>query len=135
ELSRLDEITGDRPLFMRQTSGHAAIVNTAAMKFAGILDADFTDPIGGKVVRDAAGHPTGLVEETAQGLVQDLIRPYSLDTIVDALDLATAQYAREGITSFGECGIAYGWIGHSPIEISAYLRAREEGKLRPRAQP
>ncbi|MGW9002737.1 amidohydrolase family protein [Brevibacterium casei] len=134
ELSRLDEITGDRPLFMRQTSGHAAIVNTAAMKLAGILDADFADPIGGKVVRDAAGHPTGLVEETAQGLVQDLIRPYSLETIVDALDLATAQYAREGITSFGECGIAYGWIGHSPIEISAYLRAREEGKLRARAQ-
>src|SRR5699024_3308078 len=43
-------------------------------------------------------------------------------------------YAKEGITSFGECGIAYGWIGHSPIEISAYLRAREEGRLRARAQ-
>ncbi len=134
DLARLDEITGDRPLFMRQTSGHAAIVNTAAMRLAGILEPDFTDPVGGKVVRDAAGHPTGLVEETAQGLVQDLIRPYSLETIVDALDLATAQYAREGITSFGECGIAYGWIGHSPIEISAYLRAREEGRLRARAQ-
>jgi predicted amidohydrolase YtcJ len=66
--------------------------------------------------------------------VQDLIRPYSLDTVVDALDLATAYYAKEGITSFGECGIAYGWIGHSPIEISGYLRAREEGKLRARAQ-
>lgn len=134
ELSRLDEITGDRPLFMRQTSGHAAIVNTEAMKRAGILDPGFSDPVGGKVVTDAAGHPTGLVEETAQGLVQDLIRPYSLDTIVDAIDLATAYYAKEGITSFGDCGVAYGWIGHSPIEVSAYLRAREEGKLRARAQ-
>ncbi|MDN6124411.1 MAG: amidohydrolase family protein, partial [Brevibacterium sp.] len=46
----------------------------------------------------------------------------------------TAYYAKEGITSFGDCGIAYGWIGHSPIEITAYLRAREEGKLRARAQ-
>ncbi|UVI36857.1 amidohydrolase [Brevibacterium spongiae] len=134
ELARLDEITGDRPLFMRQTSGHAAIVNTEAMRRAGILDADFEEPVGGKVVRDAAGHPTGLVEETAQALVQDLIRPYSLDTLVEAIDLATAYYAKEGLTSFGECGIAYGWIGHSPIEITAYLRAREEGKLRARAQ-
>ena len=134
ELSRLDEITGDRPLFMRQTSGHAAIVNTAAMKRARILEPGFSDPVGGKVVTDAAGRPTGLLEETAQGLVQDLIRPYSLDTIVEAIDLATAYYAKEGITSFGDCGIAYGWIGHSPIEITAYLRAREEGKLRARAQ-
>lgn len=134
DLARLDEITGDRPLFMRQTSGHAAIANTEAMRRAGILDPGFEEPVGGKVVRDAAGHPTGLIEETAQTLVQDLIRPYSLDTVVDALDLATAYYAKEGITSFGECGIAYGWIGHSPIEISGYLRAREEGKLRARAQ-
>ncbi|WP_309131884.1 amidohydrolase [Brevibacterium sp.] len=134
ELARLDAITGDRPLFMRQTSGHAAIVNTEALHRAGILDPDFAEPIGGKVVRDAAGRPTGLLEETAQELVQNLIRPYSLDTIVEALDLATARYAQEGITSFGECGIAYGWIGHSPIEISAYLRAREQGKLRARAQ-
>ncbi|SMX74677.1 amidohydrolase [Brevibacterium antiquum] len=134
ELSRLDEITGDCPLFMRQTSGHAAIVNTEAMRRAGILEPGFADPVGGKVVTDSAGHPTGLLEETAQELVQDLIRPYSLDTIVEALDLATAYYAKEGITSFGDCGIAYGWIGHSPIEITAYLRAREEGKLRARAQ-
>jgi predicted amidohydrolase YtcJ len=134
ELARLDEITGDRPLFMRQTSGHAAIVNTEAMRRAGILDEGFEEPVGGKVVRDATGHPTGLLEETAQALVQDLIRPYPLETLIEAIDLATAYYAREGITSFGECGIAYGWIGHSPIEITAYLRAREEGKLRARAQ-
>src|SRR5690625_1139243 len=134
DLPRLDEITGDRPLFMRQTSGHAAIVNTEAMRRAGILEPGFTEPVGGKVVTDPAGHPTGLLEETAQSLVQDLIRPYSLDTLVEAVDLATAHYAKEGITSFGECGIAYGWIGHSPIEISAYLRAREEGRLRARAQ-
>lgn len=134
ELERLDAITGDRPLFMRQTSGHAAIVNTEAMKRAGIFDTDFAQPVGGQVVMDVTGRPTGLLEETAQGLVQDLIRPYSLDTIVEALDLATAYYAKEGITSFGECGIGFGWIGHSPIEITAYLRAREQGKLRARAQ-
>jgi predicted amidohydrolase YtcJ len=134
DLAVLDRITGGRPLFLRQQSGHSAIVNTAAMRLAGILEPGFTDPAGGRVVRDAAGNPTGLVEETAQELVQDLIRPYSLETLVHALDLATAQYAREGITSFGECGIFAGWIGHSPIELHAYQLARERGLLRARAQ-
>lgn len=134
DLEVLDRITGDRPLFLRQQSGHAAIVNTAAMKLAGMTDPGFEDPAGGRVVRDANGHLTGLVEETAQGLIQDLIRPYSLDTVVDALDRATASYASEGITSFGECGIFAGWIGHSPLEVHAYQLAREAGKLRARAQ-
>lgn len=134
DLEVLDRITGDSPLFLRQQSGHSAIVNTAAMTRAGMLAPGFQDPAGGRVVRDADGHPTGLVEETAQALIQDLIRPYSLDTVVDALDRATAGYASEGITSFGECGIFAGWIGHSPIEAHAYQLARERGKLRARAQ-
>ncbi|GAA4283183.1 amidohydrolase [Brevibacterium daeguense] len=134
DIEVLDRITDGRPLFVRQVSGHSAIVNTRALELAGVFEPGFEDPVGGQIVRDAAGRPTGLVEETAQALVQDLIRPYSVDTIVSALDLATDYYAKEGITSFGEAGIAAGWIGHSPIEITAYLRARAEGKLRARAQ-
>lgn len=134
DIAVLDQITGDRPLFMRQVSGHSAIVNTAALTAAGMLEPGYTDPPGGKVVRDAEGHPTGLVEETAQTQVQDLIRPYSVETVVHALDLATAYYAKEGITSFGEAGIAAGWIGHSPLEVYAYQQARQAGLLRARAQ-
>lgn len=134
DIAVLDQITGDRPLFMRQVSGHSAIVNTAALAAAGMLEPGYTDPPGGKVVRDAEGHPTGLVEETAQTQVQDLIRPYSVETVVHALDLATAYYAKEGITSFGEAGIAAGWIGHSPLEVYAYQQARQAGLLRARAQ-
>lgn len=134
DIAVLDRITGGRPLFMRQVSGHSAIVNTAALRAAGMLEPGYTDPPGGKVVRDAAGNPTGLVEETAQTQVQDLIRPYSVETIVNALDLATAYYAKEGITSFGEAGIAAGWIGHSPLEVYAYQQARQTGLLRARAQ-
>ena len=78
-LEVLDRITHGRPLFMRKVSGHAAIANTRALELAGILDPDFQVPAGGKVVRDENGNPTGLVEETAQSLIQDLIRPYSQD--------------------------------------------------------
>jgi len=135
DIEVLDRITDGRPMFMRQVSGHAAIVNTKALELAGMLAPGYQDPAGGKVVRDEHGKPTGRIEETAQQAVQDLIKPYSVDTIVDCLDRATDYYAKEGLTSIGEAGIAGGWIGHSPIEVTAYMRARAAGKLRVRAQP
>jgi predicted amidohydrolase YtcJ len=89
---------------------------------------------GGSIVLDSNGAPTGVLEERAQTIVQELILPRSINDIVDALDRATAVYAREGITSFTEAGIAGGWIGHSPLEFAAYQQAHEKGVLRSRAQ-
>lgn len=134
DIARLDEITGERPLYLRHVSGHLSITNTATLRLAGALADGFVDPTGGKVVRDAAGRPTGVVEEAAQGLVQNLLLPYSVPQVVAALDAATRRFAAEGITSFTEAGIGGGWIGHTPIEVEAYRTARERGKLHARAQ-
>ncbi|ASN38328.1 amidohydrolase [Paeniglutamicibacter terrestris] len=134
DIKRLDAITGGRPLYLRHVSGHASITNTATLALAGALQPHFTDPVGGAVVRDANGAPTGLVEEAAQGIIQKMLLPYSLEQIVSALDAATARYAAEGITSFTEAGVGGGWIGHSPVEVTAYQLALAAGKLRARAQ-
>lgn len=134
DITVLDRITGNRPLFMRHNSGHMAIVNTAALRLAGADQASFPDPDGGVIVRDSAGRPTGLVQETAQQLIQQLILPYSSEAIEAALDRATSYYAAEGITSFTEAGIGGGWIGHSPVELAAYQRAASAGRLHARAQ-
>ncbi|MBV1778111.1 amidohydrolase [Paeniglutamicibacter sp. ABSL32-1] len=134
DIKRLDAITGDRPLYLRHVSGHASITNTATLALAGALEPGFADPVGGAVVRDAQGSPTGLVEESAQGIIQKMLLPYSVDQIVGALDAATARYAAEGITSFTEAGIGGGWIGHSPVEVTAYQRALAAGRLHARAQ-
>ncbi len=134
DIARLDEITGDRPLYLRHTSGHASITNTATLRLVGALDPGFENPVGGVVVRDASGGPTGLVEEAAQGLVQALLLPYSTERLVEALDAATSRYAAQGITSFTEAGIGGGWIGHSPVEVAAYQAAAESGRLHARAQ-
>lgn len=134
DIAILDRLTGDRPLFIRHNSGHMAVVNTAALRLAGALSPDFTDPAGGVIVRDDAGRPTGLVQETAQSLIQALILPYAIDDIEAALDRATRHYASEGITSFTEAGAGGGWIGHSPAELAAYQRAVASGRLHARAQ-
>lgn len=129
----LDEITGERPLYLRHTSGHAAITNSATLRLLGALDADYEDPVGGKIVRDDAGYPTGLVEESAQSLIQSLLLPYSATTIAGALDAATKRYAAEGITSFCEAGVGGGWIGHSPVELAGYQLAAANNQLHCRA--
>ncbi|MGO3146828.1 MAG: amidohydrolase [Leucobacter sp.] len=134
DITKLDELTGDRPLYLRHTSGHAAITNSATLRLVGALDAGFENPTGGAVLRDAQGNPTGVIEEAAQGLVQSLLLPYSTDRLVEALEDATIRYAAEGITSFTEAGVGGGWIGHSSIEVAAYQAAAERGNLHARAQ-
>ncbi|MDO5052541.1 MAG: amidohydrolase [Pseudoclavibacter sp.] len=130
----LDEIAPERPMYLRHASGHRSIVNTAALRLAGALEPGFRDPVGGQVLRDERGRPTGVLDETAQALVQRLLLPYSAEQIAGALDLATAAFARRGITSFTEAGVGGGWIGHSPCELEGYRLARASGRLHARAQ-
>jgi predicted amidohydrolase YtcJ len=84
---------------------------------------------------DDGGRATGLLEENAMRVVQDVVLPDPVAAIVAALGLATAQYAREGLTSVTDAGIGGGWIGHSPREFAAYQSARDKGLLATRMQP
>src|SRR5690606_11430347 len=61
----LDAACGQHPMFMTHNSGHLGVVNTVALKLAGVLEPGFTDPDGGSIVRDGSGQPTGVVQETA----------------------------------------------------------------------
>jgi predicted amidohydrolase YtcJ len=127
----LDRVAPGRRVWLRHTSGHMCVVNSLVLADLGI-DAAPVEVPGGKVATDAAGRPTGLLEERAQELVGGLVHPYPLAVITDAIDRAGAQYLREGITSCTEAGIAGGWIGHTPVELAAYQAARDEGRLRVR---
>ena len=138
DISKLDRALPHHPLFMRHTSGHAAIVNTLALELSDVvsrLSADGGGGVaGGAVVVDASGNPTGLLEETAQIFIQQLLLPKSEADLVAAIDRASQVYSSEGITSFSDTGIAGGWIGHSPREFAAYQKAHDQGVLRQRAQ-
>ncbi|MGW6174244.1 amidohydrolase [Arthrobacter sp. NPDC055138] len=133
---RLDAASGGRPVWIKHSSGHACNVNGIALDLIVERGADLAAPIdGGLVARDAEGLPTGLLEENAMRLVQDIMLPYPLATIERALDLATSHYLSEGITSVTDAGIAGGWIGYSPREFGAYQAARDKGLLSVRMQP
>lgn len=127
-LQRLDQIAPQNPVWLKHTSGHMAVVNSAVLAQTDPDDV----PDGGVLVRDAEGRPTGLLQEQAQRLVQDLVRPYSQQQLVEALARASEQYAAEGLVGVTEAGIGAGWVGNSPVEAAAYQEALERGLLHQR---
>lgn len=96
----VDAVTGDRPLYLPRMDGHSALVNSAALKRAGITKDGPPDPEGGVIDRDPkTGAPTGILRESAMGLVARLIPQLSLDDRLGALNLATNEALRHGITT------------------------------------
>ena len=83
-VQQLDAMVPNGPCFLRDKSGHAGWANSAAMKLAGI-DKDTPNPVGGEIVKDADGNPTGILFETAMQLVYDVIPDPSHDQIVQAM--------------------------------------------------
>lgn len=130
---RLDAIAPDHRVWLKHTSGHMCVVNTQVLRDLGI-DVTPKHVDGGRVATDAAGRPTGLLEERAQELVGDLTRPYPLATLSGAIASASTRYLREGITSVTEAGVGGGWVGHSPVELAAYQAARDQGRLHVRVE-
>jgi predicted amidohydrolase YtcJ len=57
----LDSVAPAHPVWLQGWSGHGAVLNTAALRGAALLDAP--DPTGGWQTRDARGLPTGRVDE------------------------------------------------------------------------
>jgi hypothetical protein len=96
----LDPVTGDKPAFLNRMDGHQAIVNSAALKLAGIDRNGPADPVGGEIERDpATREPTGILKESAMGLVSKFIPEPTAEARLDAL-LRAANHANSlGVTS------------------------------------
>lgn len=123
EINKLDRSTGGRPLLIKHNSGHAYTVNSKALEIAGVDPRDPVEIEGGEIVTDQDGLATGLLDENAMRIIQDILQPEASSELVQALERATQHYVTEGLTSVTDAGVAGGWIGHSPREISAYQAA------------
>lgn len=63
----LDKIAPHNPVFLSRADGHACVVNSAALKIAGI-DQNTPDPFGGQILK-TKGEPNGMLLDNAQDLV------------------------------------------------------------------
>ncbi len=96
----LDNIAPGHPIYLGARSGHAAWVNSAALRLAGITD-NTPDPFGGAIQRDAAGHATGiLLEDPAMELVAHLITPPTTEQLAEMMIDAQTLAWKSGLTGF-----------------------------------
>jgi predicted amidohydrolase YtcJ len=103
-VASLDNTGIKRPIILRRIDGHAAWVNSKALEIAGITDST-PDPQGGKIIRDNNGKATGVLIDTAIGLVEAKIPEPSLLEQDYAFDKAFAHLLTLGITSVHDAGL------------------------------
>ena len=94
----LDKVTGDHPTFLDRIDGHIAVANSAALAAAGI-SSKTSPPQGGAIDLDANGEPTGIVRESAQGLVYKVIPPPTHEERRKGDELAIRDALSHGVTS------------------------------------
>jgi predicted amidohydrolase YtcJ len=105
--AELDGVVADRPVYLARVDGHAGWANTRALQLAGVTD-QTPDPVGGKIMRDANGHATGVLVDAAKELVEAKIPKTTEAQARQILDKALAEMARVGLTSVHDAGITVG---------------------------
>ncbi len=117
----LDRAAPDHPVFLSRVDGHAGWVNSRALSLAGVNDST-PDPHGGKILRDSTGKATGILIDTAQGLVRSKVPPPTFAQIKRQLELAARECARLGLTGVHDAGV-------SAEDLRAYRELIAEDKL------
>lgn len=125
----LDAEVSDRPVWVTRIDGHAALANSAALKAAGISRST-QDPDGGRIIRDAAGTPTGVFVDAAMDLVERAIPAASRQDRKRRIAAAAANIAANGLTAMHDAGTSQETIdlvkelideGNFPIRVYAML--------------
>ncbi len=94
----LDAVCPERPVLLHSRDFHALWVNGAALAAAGV-HRDTPDPPDGRIERDAAGDPTGVVREHAVRRFAALEAAADPGRDRDAIARAVALLHRSGITA------------------------------------
>lgn len=127
----IDDITGDFPVILNDTSGHSALANTRALEIAGVTS-ETPDPPGGIIERDANGEPTGVLREAAIGVIRMHVPPPSDEVVRESLTWALDTMLASGITAFTEA--SNGFVAGGKRELELYGQLADEGVLKHRVR-
>jgi predicted amidohydrolase YtcJ len=94
----LDEVAPNNPVILQRVDGHVSWANTLALQ-KGNVTRGTQAPQGGEILRDPQGEPTGILKETAAGLVTRAVPEPTRGERLEALSRSLAEARRYGITS------------------------------------
>jgi hypothetical protein len=126
----LSQVSPNNPVLLEHASGHMSFANAEAMRLAGVTAATKA-PTGGEIPHDSDGNPIGVFRETAQGLVgrahaaaeRNRSAEDRRHDLLKAIDLATDECLKKGITSFQDAGSPFG-------TLDVFRQLADEGKLK-----
>jgi hypothetical protein len=111
------------PVYLDSLDVHAAWLNSAALAACGIRR-ESADPFGGRIVRDAAGEPTGLLLERAVELALPHLPEPPDDYAMAAVLAAQAEAHRLGVTGIHDVEAEQALRVFQVLERSGRLRLR-----------
>jgi predicted amidohydrolase YtcJ len=117
----LDKVAPNNPVWLVHTTGHYGVANSYALKMSEVTAAT-TAPPAGTIDRDAASNPTGVMKESAMGLVSRHVPPLTREQQRAGILRIIEDFNKEGMTGAKDPG-----IGQPKWEI--YQELLKEGKL------
>jgi len=117
----LSSVSPENPVYLRRIDGNSGFANAVALELAGITR-ETPDPVGGKIIRDAKGEPTGVLINQAMNMVKRRIPEESKEQARDRFLRAVENCLEVGLTGVHEAGVG-------PDEISMYKELIDQGKL------
>ncbi|CAN5282533.1 amidohydrolase [soil metagenome] len=117
----LNRAAPDNPVLLSRVDGHTSWANRVALELAGVGN-DTPDPAGGEIVRDPrSGEATGILKESAGGLVERMVPEPTPEQTRRALRAALDLAARVGVTSIQTSA--------SRADVKAYRALRDMDSL------
>src|SRR6266446_1012911 len=121
--SDLDKVAPNNPVILQRADGHGTVVNSAALKIAGITR-DTPAPFGGEISKDKkSGEPNGMLLDAARGLIAKYIPPTTRAEAERAVELGVQRDIGLGWTQVQNPGGSY-------EDIAIYRKLYTEGKIR-----
>jgi predicted amidohydrolase YtcJ len=120
----LESAAAGRRVWLTRVDGHAGLASGRALREAGVT-ASTPDPAGGRIIRDAAGAPAGVLVDRAMDAVTRRIPPPTDAELEATLLRADAELQRLGLTTVHDAGI-------DERVAAAYQRLAQSGRLQTR---
>jgi predicted amidohydrolase YtcJ len=117
----LDKVAPNNLVWLVHTTGHYGVANSYALKMSEVTPATPAPPAG-TIDRDAANNPSGVMKESAMGLVSRNVPPLTRDQQRAGIVRIIEDFNKEGMTGAKDPG-----IGQQKWEI--YQELLKEGKL------
>lgn len=121
----LDAAFPQRPLYLERVDGHAGWVNSAAIRIAEKAGKSMSgdwQPEGGRILRDGAGKPSGVLVDGAASLVYGQIPALDDASREKRLQAALQAAVSNGLTGVHDMGV-------SREDLTLMKRLADQGKL------